>query len=102
MQIKTESVYDESETENRQDEQIKKLKRELELLEKKMLHVLALHQENLHQINPAQESGFKNLLFYLALRSEDIRDLQNRLHISGLSSLASSESHIFSQLQAIQ
>jgi pyruvate kinase len=102
MQEKMESTYPISETESMQDGQISKLRRELDLLEKKMLHVLALHQDNLQQICPAQESGFKNLLFYLSLRSEDIRDLQNRLHISGLSSLASSESHIFSQLHAIQ
>jgi pyruvate kinase len=44
----------------------------------------------------------RNMLHYLALRKEDIRKLQDQLHIFGLSSLASSESHIHSQLQAIQ
>ena len=43
----------------------------------------------------------RNLLDYLLLRSQDIRGLQDQLHICGLSSLASSESHIRSQLQAI-
>jgi pyruvate kinase len=42
-----------------------------------------------------------NLLHYLALRSLDIRELQDSLHAFGLSSLASSESHIRGQLLAI-
>ena len=49
----------------------------------------------------AQQSSYMNLLFYLVLRSEDIRDLQTRLHKLGLSSLSSSESHVFSQLKSI-
>ena len=55
----------------------------------------------LHQLNPSQFYAAKNLLHYLTLRSGDIRDLQNDLHSAGLSSLASAESHIRSQLQAI-
>ena len=74
---------------------------ELELLEKKMMKVVADHQKMIEQINPEQKSSCINLLSYLALRSEDIRELQNRLHGFGLSSLASSESHISSQMNAI-
>jgi pyruvate kinase len=51
--------------------------------------------------HPSQYQSACNLLHYLALRSNDIRRLQVKLHKSGLSSLASSESHIRSQLQAI-
>jgi pyruvate kinase len=42
-----------------------------------------------------------NLLHYLALRSLDIRELQDALHAAGLSSMASSESHVRGQLLAI-
>jgi pyruvate kinase len=42
--------------------------------------------------------SIRNLLHYLVLRSEEIRPLQEYLHERGLSSLSSSESHIFSQL----
>jgi len=77
------------------------LLRELELLEGKMLEVVQSHRDIIAQLNPEQQSSCINLLFYLALRSEDIRDLQNRLHVFGLSSLASSESHVYSQMNAI-
>lgn len=43
-----------------------------------------------------------NLIQYLALRNEDIRVLQDKLHQAGLSSLASSESHILKQVQSIR
>lgn len=49
-----------------------------------------------------QQTSAKNLIHYLALRNIDIRDLQEKLHEAGLSSLASSESHILRQIQAIR
>jgi pyruvate kinase len=42
--------------------------------------------------------SIRNLLHYIVLRSEEIRPLQEYLHERGLSSLSSSESHIFSQI----
>ncbi|WP_276134398.1 pyruvate kinase [Polluticoccus soli] len=54
--------------------------------------------ENIH---PDQQISARNLLQYLKLRSEDIRPLQDRLHLLGLSSLNSSESHIRAQVEAI-
>jgi pyruvate kinase len=48
-----------------------------------------------------QRLSASNLLHYLTLRSKDIRSLQDQLHVAGLSSLASSESHTMRQLQAI-
>lgn len=55
----------------------------------------------LQHVHPEQFPSAANLLHYLALRNEDIRDLQDQLHILGLSSLASAEGHIHQQLQAI-
>ncbi|HNP23940.1 MAG TPA: pyruvate kinase [Panacibacter sp.] len=52
-------------------------------------------------LHPSQLSSAYNLVQYLALRSEDVRNLQDQLHMHGLSSLASSESHIRYQLQSI-
>jgi pyruvate kinase len=43
----------------------------------------------------------QNLICYLTLRNNDIRELQDMLHEKGLSSLASSESHIHRQMQEI-
>ncbi len=42
-----------------------------------------------------------NLVDYLALRSQNIEQLQKQLHYMGLSSLASSESHIKAQVRSI-
>ncbi len=75
---------------------------ELELLEEKMLAQSEQLNSNLKQIHPKQLNAAKNLIKYLTLRSEDIRELQDALHKNGLSSLASSESHIHKQLQAIR
>jgi pyruvate kinase len=55
----------------------------------------------LEEVHASQYASASNLLHYLLLRSKDIRPLQDILHEHGLSSLASSESHIRSQLLAI-
>ena len=54
----------------------------------------------IERLHPAQKISALNLIRYLALRSEDIRSLQDQLHIAGLSSLTSCESHILRQTQA--
>jgi len=55
----------------------------------------------LSTVHPAQKSSAANLLHYMALRNVDIRKLQDNLHIHGLSTLASSESHVRSQLNSV-
>ena len=52
-------------------------------------------------VHPKQKQSATNLIHYLALRREDLRPLQDELHVAGLSSLASSESHILQQLKAV-
>ena len=52
-------------------------------------------------VHPKQQQSATNLIHYLALRCEDLRALQDELHVAGLSSLASSESHILRQLKAV-
>ncbi len=53
------------------------------------------------RVHPQQKHSATNLIHYLALRREDLRPLQDDLHDAGLSSLASSESHILRQMQAV-
>ncbi len=80
---------------------LKHIQQQLIELEKKMLLEIRKRELQFISIHPLQLPAAKNLVQYLVLRNEDIRDLQDTLHIHGLSSLASSESHIHSQLQSI-
>lgn len=74
----------------------------LEELEQKFDTAVNSRQLLLQQVHPAQQAAARNLLHYLCLRSGDVRELQDQLHVAGLSSLTSSESHILSQVQAIR
>lgn len=81
---------------------IKEIKDSLEGLEKKMDREVKNNSTLLNSLHPSQYQAGKNLLEYLTTRAEDLRNLQDELHIHGLSSLASSEGHIRRQIQAIQ
>src|SRR5688572_21592031 len=82
-------------------EALDEIKEQLEGLESKMFAEVSTRDFLFHRISANQQQAAKNLLHYLTLRNEDIRELQDKLHVAGLSSLASSESHIHSQLQSI-
>lgn len=73
----------------------------LEKIDQGMLQAEKTFAQWLKQVHPSQQKNALNLLHYLFLRSLDIRDLQDQLHDIGLSSMASSESHIQGQLRAI-
>ncbi|MBD0367215.1 MAG: pyruvate kinase, partial [Flavisolibacter sp.] len=77
------------------------LKSELVQLDAIMLKAEQDFKPLLDKVHPSQYQSACNLLHYLTLRSKDIRGLQDTLHQYGFSSLASSESHIHSQLLAI-
>lgn len=77
------------------------LKSNLLHLEQKMLKAVADRETMLATLPAQQQLSGENLLHYLTLRNEDIRDLQDELHTAGLSSLASSESHILRQIQSV-
>lgn len=82
-------------------EPLLEIQQQLVELEKKMLLEIKERELQFKNIHPQQLAAAKNLVHYLVLRNEDIRTLQDTLHNYGLSSLASSESHIHSQLQSI-
>src|SRR5579872_7340163 len=73
----------------------------IESLVQKMTAAVEAKRADISNVHPTQTLSAVNLIQYLALRSEDIRSLQDQLHIFGLSSLTSSESHILRQAQAI-
>ncbi len=66
-----------------------------------MLQVEEEYKSQLKRVHPRQRISARNLLHYLSLRCHDLRDLQDDLHMAGLSSLASCESHALSQVEAV-
>ena len=54
------------------------------------------------RVATSRQSSARNLVHYLALRSEDIRELQNELSEFGLSSLGRSEAHAQATVQAVR
>jgi pyruvate kinase len=80
---------------------LRKAEQELQSLSRLMLQAVEERRSLIESLHPAQKASAKNLIRYLALRSRDIRGLQDALHALGLSSLASSESHILHQVQAV-
>ena len=80
---------------------IESLRNQVEALTEKMMASAQEKAFEIEQLHPSQIMSGVNLVHYLALRSNDIRNLQDKLHIFGLSSLASSESHILRQAQTI-
>ena len=80
---------------------LNKLAIELEKIDDFMLQSENDFSQLLDQVHPKQRANAINLMHYLALRSLDIRELQDALHEVGLSSITSSESHVRGQLLAI-
>ncbi|MBK7879591.1 MAG: pyruvate kinase [Saprospiraceae bacterium] len=75
--------------------------KKLEEIDQKMASTEFQYQNLIKDLNPSNQKNARNFLHYLALRSMDIREIQNQLHSLGLSSMASAESHIRRQLHAI-
>jgi len=59
------------------------------------------HRNQLEHLDPAYVASAKNLLHYLSLRQHDIRPLQQRLSLLGLSSLGRAESCVLPTLNAV-
>lgn len=85
-----------------QPDPLKQIEQQLNSLENKMLSEVKKRLILLKKIHPSQLRAAQNMIHYLTFRNEDVRELQDALHIHGLSSLASSESHIHRQLQSIR
>jgi pyruvate kinase len=75
--------------------------KQLTEIEKSMLSETKKRTGAVKHVHPLQQNAARNLIHYLTLRNKDIRNLQDQLHIYGLSSLASAESHIRRQVQSI-
>ncbi|EON76212.1 Pyruvate kinase family protein [Lunatimonas lonarensis] len=78
------------------------IEQQLALIESEMRQACLEQPELIEAIHPNNQSAAKNLLHYLAFRSEDRTKLQLALHRLGLSALSNAESHILSQVQSVR
>jgi pyruvate kinase len=76
-------------------EQLEQIEVEAKALEKK-------YEKRLKKIHPANQKSALNLIHYLALRNQDIRDLQNTLGQLGISRLGRAESHVLASIAAVK
>ncbi|MCB0587629.1 MAG: hypothetical protein KDD06_20215 [Phaeodactylibacter sp.] len=79
-------------------ENIKDMLRQVEVIIAKAMEVEKQYKEQLERVHPDFLQSARNLVYYRAMRSDDIRDLQKRLGWMGISRLAKAESHTLSSL----
>ncbi|HUI24617.1 MAG TPA: pyruvate kinase, partial [Candidatus Kryptonia bacterium] len=75
--------------------------REISTIHADMLHLEQQHQPRLAETHESYRESARNLLHYLALRQHDVRKLQEKLALLGLSSLGRTESHALAGLEAV-
>jgi len=80
---------------------LEKLIDELESIRHDMTDLAEECTQQLDLLHPAWRDSGRNLLHYLALRRHDIRPLQERLSMLGLSSLGRAESHVCAALSTL-
>ena len=56
---------------------------------------------DLQKVSPGFRPSARNLLHYLALRQEDLRELQHELTLRGLTSLGRCDSHVMDALESL-
>ena len=84
------------------DDSIYQIQQQVMELENKMLREVEKRQMIIKELPEIQRLAAQNLVHYLTIRNEDIRQLQDQLHVNGLSALTNAESHIHSQMQSIR
>ncbi len=77
------------------------LLQELESLREGMEQQVSLTRQRLPELTPERLESAENLLYYLALRAQDIRLLQDGLARVGMSSLGRAEPHVIATLEAV-
>jgi len=82
------------------EDKLEEIRQQLLVLESEMQRVPKDYERILAQIPKERTVSAQNLLKYLILRKTDIQPLQEDLHMVGLSSLASCESHTHFQIQS--
>jgi pyruvate kinase len=70
-------------------------------LRSEMLDAVSACKNLLESVHPAQRYSACNLIEYLAFRQKDLRSLQDRLSLLGLSSLGRAEAHVIASVDAV-
>ncbi len=73
----------------------------LEALHTDMLHAEALLANRALPLHKCHQQSARNLTHYLALRRHDIRNLQAKLAVLGLSSLGRTEGHVLDAIESV-
>jgi pyruvate kinase len=73
----------------------------VEAIRRHALEYEAACAEKIATLPEKYRNSARNLLHYLALRQQDIRDLQRQLALSGLSSLGRAEGHVLGTLESV-
>ena len=58
-------------------------------------------EDEVREVSPGLRPSARNLLHYLALRQEDLRELQHELTLRGLTSLGRCDSHVMDALESL-
>ncbi|GLI28531.1 pyruvate kinase [Agromyces rhizosphaerae] len=82
-------------------ERLRTLRAEVADLRAAALAAEAAERERIDAVDPVHRGGATNLVHYLALRSRDLRPLQERLSAEGLSSLGRMEAGVLRNLDAV-
>lgn len=72
--------------------------RQVEEIIEKAMELEEQYKEQLERVHPGFQQSARNLVYYRAMRGDDIRGLQKRLGWMGISRLAKAESHTLSSL----
>ena len=80
---------------------IEGLLRELVAIRAELVGDSALLQPGLAEVHGNYQKSARNLLHYLALRRRDLRPLQHRLAVLGLSSIGRAESYVLATIDAV-
>ena len=75
---------------------------QIELIESEAIELEKKYEKRLKKIHPENQKSALNLIHYLALRNQDIRDLQNTLGQLGISRLGRAESHVMASIAAVK
>jgi len=81
---------------------VAELLEQIELIESEAKELEKKYEKRLKKIHPANQKSALNLIHYLALRNQDIRDLQNTLGQLGISRLGRAESHVMASIAAVK